>query len=58
MVPFYIQRYGFYEGYTSYRTDPIAVALIFGLLTLEEIDAAVGGDLPGVLDRHHTGGGN
>lgn len=45
MVPFYIQRYGFYEGHTWYRADPIAIAVLFGLITLEDADAAVGGDL-------------
>jgi hypothetical protein len=54
MVPFYIQRYGFYEGHTSYRADPIAIASLFGLLSIEEIDAAVGGKLQEVLTRHHT----
>ncbi len=37
MNPFYIMRYGFYEGNTSYRADPVAVSLIFGLRSLEEI---------------------
>jgi len=38
MVPYYIMRYGFYEGHTEYRADPIAIAYIFGLKSLEEID--------------------
>jgi hypothetical protein len=38
MVPFYIQRYGFYEGHVPYRADPIAIATIFGLLPLQRID--------------------
>ncbi len=37
MVPFYIQRYGFYEGSTPYRADPLAISFIFGLKSLEEI---------------------
>ena len=37
MVPYYIQRYGFYEGFTSYRTDPVAISFIFGLRSLEEL---------------------
>jgi hypothetical protein len=45
MVPFYIMRYGFYEGHTSYRGDPIAIALVFGLKSLEEIEGAFPGKL-------------
>ena len=41
MVPFYIQRYGFYEGHTPYRADPVAIAHLFGLMTIEQIDAAL-----------------
>jgi len=52
MVPYYIMRYGFYEGHTSYRADPLAIAFVFGLRTLAEIDAAGDGDLHGALTRH------
>ena len=45
MVFFYINRYGFYEGHTEYRIDPAAVALIFGIRTIEEVHRACGGDL-------------
>ncbi|MBN1388238.1 MAG: hypothetical protein JW965_07310 [Bacteroidales bacterium] len=45
MVFFYINRYGFYEGHTEYRIDPVAVALIFGLRSIEDIHNAAGGDL-------------
>ncbi len=45
MVPFYITRYGFYEGHTAYRADPLAIAFIFGLRSLSELDAACDGDL-------------
>ena len=38
-VPFYIMRYGFYEGHTSYRADPIAIACIFGLRSLQQIES-------------------
>ncbi|RPH90234.1 MAG: hypothetical protein EHM72_19375, partial [Calditrichaeota bacterium] len=31
MEPQYIMRYGFYEGHTDWRTDPIALTFIFGL---------------------------
>jgi hypothetical protein len=52
MLPFYIMRYGFYEGHTGYRGDPLAIAFIFGLKSLEEIEAAFPGDLPHVLIEH------
>ena len=54
MEPQYITRYGFYEGHTEYRTDPLAIALIFGLTTLEKIEAAFPGRLPQVLTDHCT----
>ena len=47
--PHYITWYGFYEGRTPWRTDPIALALTFGLRTLEEIEAAFPGRLYEVL---------
>ncbi len=54
MEPQYIMRYGFYEGHTSWRTDPVALAFIFGLRTVEELEAAFPGRLPEVLTRHFT----
>jgi hypothetical protein len=54
MVPFYIMRYGFYEGHTSYRADPIAIAFIFGLRSIEAIEAAFPGRLYEVLTCHFT----
>ena len=53
MVPYYIMRYGFYEGHTSYRADPIAIAFIFGLRSLEEIEAAVEGRIYEALTGHY-----
>ncbi len=44
MAPFYIKRYGFYEGHTDYRADPIAIAFIFGLRSLDEIESAFKGE--------------
>ena len=41
MVPFFIQRYGFYEGHTVCRADPLAIASVFGLRSIEEIDRAI-----------------
>ena len=52
MEPFYIYRYGFYEGHTAWRTDPIAIAFMFGLRSIEQIEAAFGGQLDQVLMRH------
>jgi hypothetical protein len=54
MVPFYIMRYGFYEGHTGYRADPIAVSLIFGLRSLEEIEKAFEGNMYKALTEHFT----
>jgi hypothetical protein len=54
MVPFYVMRYGFYEGHAGYRADPIAIASIFGLMSIPEIDAAVGGNLYDALTGHYT----
>jgi hypothetical protein len=54
MAPYYIQYYGFYEGHTAYRTDPIAIAFVFGLKTLEEIEKAFEGHLFEVLTGHFT----
>ena len=54
-MPFYyIMRYGFYQGHTDFRTDPIAVAFVFGLKSLEKIDDAFGGDLYRALSEHFT----
>jgi hypothetical protein len=54
MVPFYIMRYGFYEGHTGYRADPLAVSLIFGLRSLEEIEKAFEGNLYKALTEDFT----
>lgn len=32
LVPYYIWRYGFYEGHTSYRLEPSQIIQVFGLL--------------------------
>lgn len=56
MVPYYIMRYGFYEGHTGYRADPIAIAFIFGLKSLAEIESAFPGELYERLTKHYTGG--
>ena len=53
MEPQYIMRYGFYEGHTYWRTDPIAIAFIFGLLPLQEIESLFPGKLYGLMTTHH-----
>ena len=54
MLPYYIMRYGFYEGHTDYRADPIAIAWIFGFKRLEEIEETFKGKLYDVLMEHFT----
>lgn len=54
MKPYYIMRYGFYEGHTEYRVDPIAIALIFGLRNFEDIDNSFDGKLDRIMVRHFT----
>jgi len=54
MAPYYIMRYGFYEGHTSYRADPIAIAFIFGLRSLDEIESAFKGKLYEILTNHFS----
>lgn len=55
MNPYYIMRYGFYEGHTDdYRCDPIAIAFIFGLKSVEEIDSDFSGNLLNALLTHHN----
>jgi hypothetical protein len=54
MVPYYVMRYGFYEGHTDYRADPIAIACIFGLKSVEEIENSFPGNLYSTLTNHFT----
>jgi len=54
MTPFYIMRYGFYEGHTSYRAEPLAIAIIFSLKSVNEIDALFNNDLYNILNQHFT----
>ncbi len=54
MVFFYINRYGFYEGHTEYRVDPVTVSLVFGLRSLEDVHRATGGDLYRYFITHFT----
>ena len=54
MVFFYINRYGFYEGHTEYRVDPISVALVFGLRSIEEVHKACDENLHHYFTTHFT----
>jgi hypothetical protein len=57
MNPFYIMLYGFYEGHTEYyRCDPVAIAFIFGLKSIEEIGNTFGSDLLNTFTRHYNSG--
>ena len=55
MEPYYIMRYGFYEGHTAYRADPITVACVFGLKSAEDLENAFPGCLYEALTSHFTG---
>lgn len=54
MVFFYINRYGFYEGHTEYRVDPVSVVLIFGLKSIEDVHNVCGSDLFRYFTTHFT----
>jgi len=54
MVMYYVKWYGFYEGHTGWRGDPIAIAFTFGLKDIEEINAAFDGKLYDALTEHFT----
>lgn len=50
---FYITRYGFYEGHTDWRADPIGIARVFGLRTLDQLEATFPGQLDRAVLEHH-----
>jgi hypothetical protein len=52
MEPHYIMWYGFYEGHTGWRADPLAIAFIFGLRSPEELEKAFPGRLYDALTKH------
>jgi len=54
MEPHYIMWYGFYEGHTDWRADPLAIAFIFGLRSLEELEKSFPGKLYEVLTKHFS----
>jgi len=53
MEPHYVQWYGFYEGHTAWRVDPVGIASVFGLRSLEELDAVFPRYLEDVVRDHH-----
>lgn len=54
MQPQYIMRYGFYEGHTFWRTDPIAISFIFGLKSLQELSKLFDFKLNDILSANYT----
>lgn len=54
MVPYYIMGYGFYEGHTAWRADPIAISFVFGIKSLSEMDRLLDHKLYSLLTRHYT----
>ncbi len=54
MEAHFIQWYGFYEGHTDWRADPLGIARIFGLRTLDQLEAAFPGRLHEVASEHHV----
>ncbi len=54
MAAFYGMRYGFYEGHTDYRADPISIASVFGLRSIEDLDGTFENDLYRALTDHFT----
>jgi hypothetical protein len=53
MVAYYIQYYGFYEGHTDFRADPIKLAFIFGFRSIAELHEIFEGRLYERLVEHH-----
>jgi hypothetical protein len=53
MEPQYIMRYGFYEGHTFWRTDPISLSVIFNLIDIKDIDNYLDNRLFEALTTHH-----
>ena len=52
MEPQYIMKYGFYEGHTEYRADPLAIAFVFGIKSIEDIENCFKGKLDKILTDH------
>ena len=54
MVPFYITRYGFYEGHTEFRADPVTIAFVFNLIPVQQLHKITGGDLYTYFSTHFS----
>jgi len=54
MIPYYIMKYGFYEGHTSWRADPVAIAFIFDLKSIEDINESLDNEIFKFLTKHFT----
>jgi hypothetical protein len=54
MEPHYIMWYGSYEGHTDWRADPLAIAFIFGLRSLEELEKTSPGRLYEVMTKRFS----
>ncbi len=52
MEAHYIMRYGFYEGHTEWRVDPLAIAFLFGLKSIVEIERAFPRNIYQTLTTH------
>lgn len=52
MQPQYIMRYGFYEGHTFWRADPITLSLLFGIKDLQDLDQIFDHKLYDLLTKH------
>jgi hypothetical protein len=53
MAAYYVRYYGFYEGHTDFRADPVRLAFIFGLKSMEELYATFGTGLYDRINDHH-----
>ncbi len=53
MAAYYIQYYGFYEGHTEYRADPIKLAFLFGMKSIDELYEVFGDQLYKRIKAHH-----
>ncbi len=52
MVLYYINRYGFYEGHSDFRADPVTIAFIFGLQSVGKIHKAANGNTYQYFTNH------
>ena len=55
MAFYYAQWYGFYEGNTEFRADPISVVSIFGLKSIEELNKTFAGKMDQAFSKQKHG---